>query len=240
MKKLMFLLFAASLILFGSCKRAISLQEYETTIYHNGNHQIPVPALSHYEFHSNNPFHATVTEKGLVLGKYVGETDIMISNGYDEVAYHVTVAPTIWLYSIPDVNFGESKNSILAKFGTPYEQSSNAFLFANYDDGPCSLMVTFNQNGLVEQYVVLVPYKYFQEIALFLNERYYPLDSYSGKSYYMNALTEDKATLHITAWLYNSNFWFVLYEPFNSSTKLGKSSFQTPASIEKALKSPAF
>lgn len=74
------------------------------------------------------------------------------------------------------------------------------------------LMVTFNQNNQVVSYVVMVPYGYVQQLAFFLNERYKSNGASNGKNFYINALTEEEASLFLTLVAYNEFYWMVLYE----------------------------
>lgn len=229
MKKSLFALLALSIVL-GSCSRSIKLKEYQTSITHNGKYQIVTPAFTNYKFKSQNPFHAFVSEDGLIVGNYVGETNIVVYNDYDEVFFHVTVAPTYLLYIEPEIHFGDSKNSILAQFGNPVQSNESSCLFSNFDGSGCALLVSFNQANRVIAYTVLVPYSYYKELAYFLEERYKTNGSSNDTSYFINALEESEATMSVTVWPYNGNFWCVLYKPTSEKFSLSNSDLEQAAS----------
>ena len=218
-KTSLYLIVILCVLCTGCTKKTINLQEYEISLHKDEVYQISAPRMSHYNYQSLNKFHATVSSEGLIVGHYVGETDIVVSNDYDEKRIHVTIEPTYLLYNEPQITFGESRNAIKARFGTPYQENNNAALF-EYDREGFALMVTFDQNDRVVSYVVVVPNRYLSDLALFLYERYQSNGSSGSYThYYINALTENEATLFVTLLPYNADLWFVMYEPFNRNEK---------------------
>lgn len=236
MKKSSLLIIVILCVLCSGCfKQPIKLPDYEISLYKDKSYMIPAPAHSHYEYHSLNKFCASVSTDGLILANHVGETDILVSNNYDEKKIHVTVEPTYMLYTEPYINFGENRNAIKARYGTPYQENANAAIFPYKREG-FALMVTFDQNNQVVSYVVVVPNNYYTDLALFLFERY-ELDrtGSNNTSYFMNAYSVDEASLFVTVLPYNANLWFVIYEPESRNAKFSSFNPTFPNEITDAL-----
>jgi hypothetical protein len=238
MKKLVFILAVVALVLTGCSKDeepdVISLKVSEKTLYHDDEYQIEATSKGAITYAVENEYHAKVSETGLVTAKFVGETNILLSNGEDSKTFKVIVKPQSNLYSEPDVKFGDSKSSIIAKFGTPETESGNSILYDDYSNSAPIVMFSFDSSNKLTSYAVMVKSMYSSILADFLLERYLAVSENDGLFMFINGLNTNTATMAIGLQLYNTSYWMVMYIPNNSSAKSSilksnKNPFQTNA-----------
>ncbi len=163
-------------------------------------------------YKSKNEFHATVSNSGLVTGRYVGETEIHLSNGRDSKVIKVEVAPKENLYPTPSLEWGTAKSQIIAKYGTPSNESGNIIGYSNYSTAAPIAVFQFEDNKL-KLSAVLVKMPYASTLADFLLERYIPIDVDSDKytAMFLNGLSLKTATTCISLSAYNYSYMMVMY-----------------------------
>lgn len=182
-----------------------------------------------------NEYHAEVSKNGLVTARFVGETNVLLSNGEDTKNFKVIVAPKSNLYPEPDVKFGDSKSSIVAKFGTPDAETSSGIVYTDYSNAAPILMFLFDSNKL-SSYAVMVRSSYSSALDDFLLERYLVGSESDGLYLFINGLNTTTATMAIGLQLYDISYWMVTYFPYTSarsaSLKSGENRIDTSASDE--------
>lgn len=225
MKKL--ILITLIVTAFMSCSKddpdTIVLTLSEKTLNFGDEHQIDAKSKSPILYLSENEYHATVSEKGLVKARFVGETDITLTNEADSKNFKVIISPTNTLYQEPKVNFGATKSDIIQKYGIPSSQSSEMMLYEDYTSKTPGTFFVFKAERLTS-YGLLVKTAYSSELGKFLGERYKLLSiDYDGFSFlFMNALNEEKATLIVGTMPYNTSYWMVVYIFTEGLTKSAK------------------
>ena len=211
----------------------ITMKVSEKTLYHDDEFQIEATSNGEISYVSENEYHATVSDEGLVTAKFIGETNILLSNGEDLKKFKVVVKPKNNLYPEPDVDFGASKATIIAKFGTPDSETSTAIGYANYSNAAPILMFLFDSSNIVEGYSVMVKSTYSSSLSTFLLERYKAVTEIDGMYMFINALDTDTATKIIGLSLYNISYWQVLYMPYSKSKSPQMKSMRSQTSIDE-------
>lgn len=202
-----------------SCKKdeKINLLSTEISLYHLDKCSIQATSSLPITYTSSNEFHAKVNTAGLVEGRYVGKTTIKLMTDNDIRYVNVTVKPKYNLYSEPNIQFGESKSSIINKFGEP-DNTTSTGVYAYNMVGMFNyiLMIIFDDNDKVETYAIAVSSDLTSTLSSFLSERYMFIHYDNSKYWYVNGLTPQTTTKYIVNYLMNVNYWVVLYMPFNT------------------------
>ena len=175
----------------------ITLEETSTTLNSGETYQINAECEFPITYSSENEYVAAVSEDGMVTANFVGTTNILLETEGDSQAFEVTVAPVSDLYPEPEIQFGETKEAIIERFGTPGAETENSIGFAGYSENTNFLMVTFTEDDLVDYYVVVLNVEYAEELDTFLGERYLYLEEMDGVKAYINALDESEATMYV-------------------------------------------
>ncbi|MDR3119131.1 MAG: hypothetical protein LBU44_06905 [Mediterranea sp.] len=223
MKKRLVLLIGVLPIVFAGCSKdddtdVISLKVSEKTLYFEDKYQIEATSEAAINYTVENEYHAKVSETGLVAARFVGETNVLLSNGKDTKNFKVIVRPKSNLYPEPDVKFGDSKSSIIAKFGTPDSETSSAIAYADYSNTAPVLMFAFDSANKLDSYILMVKSMYSSTLADFLLERYLAVSEKDGLFLFINGLNTTTATMAIGLQLYNTSFWSVTYIPSTSTS----------------------
>lgn len=223
MKKILFLL-AVLPLLFSGCEKdddgdVIVLKVSEKTLYHDDEYQIEATSKSKITYSSENEYHAKVSETGLVTAQFVGETNILLSNSEDSKTFKLIVKPKSNLYPEPDVKFGDTKSSIIAKFGTPDSETATGIGYTDYSNAAPILMFLFDSSNKMTGYSIMVKSSYSSVIADFLLERYLVVTENDGVFMFINGLNLNTATMAIGLSLYNLSYWQAIYMPNTSSSQ---------------------
>jgi hypothetical protein len=224
MKRIYFVLVAVlSLVLAGCSKEdapdVISLKVSEKTLYFEDEYQIEATSKAAITYSVENEYHAKVSETGLITAGRVGETNILLSNGEDSKTFKLIVKPKSNLYPEPNVKLGDSKSSVIAKFGTPYSETSTVILYMDYSNAAPIIMFSFDTSNKLTGYAIMVKSTYSSMLADFLLERYLAVSEKDGLFLFINGLNTNAATMAIGLELYNISYWQVTYIPNTSSTK---------------------
>jgi len=221
MKRVILIMAAVALMVSTGCKKdekpdVISLKETEKTLYFGEKYQIEATSKADIIYKVANEYHAEVSETGLVKARFVGETNILLSNGEDEKTFRVIVKPESNLYPEPDLRAGMSKNEVKQKFGVPDNETEDGLAYANYSSKVPMLACIFKNNKLTG-YGLMVSTVYSSELGTFLAERYVTVDL--KKLIFANGLTQETTTMGIQAQLYNTSYWMVLYAYVSGNSK---------------------
>lgn len=173
----------------------ITLEETSTTLHKGETYQINAECEAPISYSIENEFVATVSEEGLVTANYVGNTVVNLASESDTTAFEVTVEPVSNLYPEPEIEFGETKEAIIERFGQPEAETEDAIGYPNYSENSVMLMVMFNEEGLVENYAVIFATSFEEELETFVSERYMFVQEMDGMKIYVNALTPEEASL---------------------------------------------
>ena len=236
MKKPFLTIVTVLLFLFISCEKddevdkMITLTSAEITLYPNEEHQIEATSNTTITYFSENNYHASVTELGLVTAEFVGETIIVLSNDNDTKKVQITVKPKNNLYPEPNLEFGISRTALIEKYGVPDAETEAGIAYDNYSNAAPIVMYFFDENNKLEITSVMVKTQFSSSLGTFLSERYLPIDS--ENFIFINSLELENTTMLIGADLYNLSYWRVLYAPYSSSTK---SSEKSANSFEKEI-----
>lgn len=204
MKRNLVLLILSVFVLVGCTKKDITMDQTEVTLHHGETYQIVAKSHNQINYLSENRYHANVNADGVVTAVCIGETYIKLNNGNDEKKFHVIVTPTNFCITEPEVSIGENKSSILGKFGEPDMEEDIDGLTAMtyvYSDYAMFMMFLLDENEGVVVYMLGGMTNLHNDLKAFLSERYlyegpFSADGLEGDSY-INALTEDAATLKI-------------------------------------------
>lgn len=226
MKKLFFLLFIL-LSTFYSCKNNedIDLKGSEITLYSGEQYAIKANSDTKILYESENEYIATVSDKGVITAKRIGETSILMDNGMDKKAFGVKVNPKYDLYPIPELNFGMSKISLIEKYGTPDETDENTIAYSDYSDAASFVIYKFDDAGLLVASSVMVKTSYSKDIIPFLLERYNYIEEEEEEEdveetfVFIDALAEETTKINVVAKIIDSDYWIVGYMPVTLANK---------------------
>jgi hypothetical protein len=204
-------------MLFG-CKKEnddIALSVSKTYLYYDDTYQIEATSDFPVTYVSENEYHAKVSDAGLVTARHIGETNIILSNGKTTTKFNVTVKPRQNLYVEPNVKFGDTRSSIIAKFGTPDDVSSDgsSILYMDYSSSAAGLMFSFDDNDKLDGYSLMIKSFYASQLADFLIERYQIVSEKNGLYLFINSMLPSTATMAVGLQIYNSSYLIVTYIP---------------------------
>ena len=214
--------------LLSGCKKdnepdIITLLVEQKSLYSEDEYQIEATSTSKIVYSSDSEYIASVSERGLVTAKHIGQTNIILTNGEDSKRLEITVVPKSNLYPEPDVYFGESKQSIIAKFGKPDNETDEGVGYIDYSNAAPFIMYMFDDYNKLNGYSIMVKSIYSSLLTDFLLERYQPVTESGGAMMFVNEYEPNKVTKSIALSLYNINYWMVMYLPYNTKSSQLKS-----------------
>lgn len=237
MKKLFYLLMVAvTTVVFIGCSKddaSIVLKQSEVSLYYGDNFQIEATPNTGLTYKSENEYHAVVSETGLVTALFVGETNIIVSDGNDSERLKVTVRPQSTLYPDPYLNWGASRSEVIAYSGTPDVNNEDGLTYKGYGSAE-ALIYMFDESDNLTSAGVVVKSSLSSEMSSYLAERYLPIDI-SSETYtisFVNGLSPESITTAIGARLVDPSYWMIAYIPYNQAT----SNFSLEASDQLAKK----
>lgn len=192
----------------------IMLEETSATLHYGETYQINAECENPITYSSEDEYYASVSEDGLVTANFVGATTINLESEFDTQTFEVTIAPVSELYPEPEIEIGESKESIIERFGEPIAETDGAIGYQDYSDNTTMLMVLFDENNLVEDYALILEVEFEEELETFLSERYLFVQETEGMKIYVNALNPVEASLIIGSQIYadeEETFLMVVY-----------------------------
>ena len=218
MKKSIALLVLSIFVLVGCAKKDIVMDQTEVTLHHGETYQITAESHNPITYVSEDRYHAEVNAGGVVTAVCIGETDIKLSNGNDEKKLHVVVTPTNFCITEPNVNIGESRSSLVRKFGEPdmeEEEEGLTTMTYVYSDYAMIMMFLVDENEGLVAYVLGGMTNLTADMKVFLSERYLYLgpsdvEDLEGDAY-INALTENDATLKIVHSIIENQMSLAIY-----------------------------
>ena len=231
MKKTFALLILSIFVLVGCTKKDIVMEQTEVTLHHGETYQIAAKSHSPITYLSGDRFHAEVNENGVVTAMYVGETDIKLTNGNDEKKLHVIVAPKNNCIKETGIAFGDSRATILEKFGEPdmeETESGHTTLMYAYTDYAMIMAFVLDENMTVIATLLGGLTNITNDMKEFLGERYlnegpFEVEGYEGEAY-INALTDNEATVKIVHTVVENQLSVAIYstpEYLNSGSYIG-------------------
>ena len=226
MNKIHFVFWVLLSILLSNCskdkeqEKQITIEIEEITLFYGDVHQIESSSNLPVTYTSKNGYHASVSKSGLITARFVGETDIVLSNGSDTKKIHVTVKPKNNLYPSPNLEFRLTKEILIAKLGPPDTETLSSMSYTNFSDKAPIVTYFFTDYFKMNKADVYVKSEYSPDLETFLSERYLRIDV--DKLLFVNALVPAKSTMIIDAQLYDSSYWLVTYEPDTTHTKTSK------------------
>lgn len=168
-------LFMAAVI-FASCKEEekspeITLEKDSVTL--TSGDEFLINASSDYDltYKSEDVYHAKVDEKGLVTAKYIGETNIVVSNSENSKKVKIIVEPEYDICEDLCPYLGKTKSQILSKFGDNYTSTENYIDYEDYTSYVRELMFEI-ENDVVKAVIIDVDKSYRPTLEGYLKERY--------------------------------------------------------------------
>ena len=168
-------LFMAAVI-FASCKEEekspeITLEKDSVTLTSGG--EFLINASSDYDltYKSEDNYPATVDEKGLVTARYVGETNIVVSNSENSKKVKITVEPKYDICEDLCQYLFKTKSQIVSKFGDNYTSNENDIFYKDYTSYVSDLAFKI-ENDVVRSVLILVDKSYWPTLEGYLKERY--------------------------------------------------------------------
>ena len=128
---------------FSACSNGKIKIDTDTLVLHHGEQaRIVAESKLPIAYESEDRFNATVDDAGVVTARCVGETRIRVSTDDDVRFVSVDVRPLHNLFTVPDIAFGESRESVVSKYGHPDQVTSGGVMVYN-DSGKKSVNQEF-------------------------------------------------------------------------------------------------
>ncbi len=173
-------------------------------------------------YSSEDEYVATVSDKGLITAKRIGETYIDV-NG--QKAVKVTVKPLVTSFVEPQFLFGATKNEVISKVGSNYSNSTSTGIAYTPSSGKVKGYVYLLKDGKVCAVGMIVSTLYMETLTDFLLERYMPA-TFSEENYtalFVNGISLEKTTMLIGEQLYSVSLMNVVYMPYDKNTSKSRS-----------------
>lgn len=204
MKKMKFwsilLLMSVSLPLLNSCgsdddddgAKPLSVSPASVSMKYDESQQLSASGATSWR--SENEFVASVDQNGLVKGRHIGSTDIVVSNGSASGKCVVSITPKYTYYDLPILNWGASETQIRNTETHTFESKSGDNLIYSYTNGTVSAVVMYGfKNGVLESVVQLTAKSHFVNAGYFLIERFQPYGESDGMYIFGDSMDANKA-----------------------------------------------
>lgn len=200
----------------NSNSAGISLNETEISLYKDDEYAIQAISETPLTYTSDNEYHAIVSNNGLVKARYVGTTTINISNSSEIKHLKVNVVPRHDSFSLPNINFGDSRETVIRIMGEPDYIQSSGKVYGYYFDGYCPewIEVRFEEDK-VSEYELGFMLNYEEEAKGYVSERFKYQYTHLTTDYYINALETVDATMLVGSYKMNARFWGLVFKPYN-------------------------
>ena len=200
----------------NSNSAGISLNETEISLYKDDEYAIQASSETPLIYTSDNEYHAIVSNNGLVKARYVGTTTINISNSSEIRHLKVTVVPRHDSFSLPNINFGDTSETVIRIMGEPDYIQSSGKVYGYYFDGYCPewIEVRFEEDK-VSEYELGFMLNYEEEAKGYVSERFKYQYTHLTTDYYINALETVDATMLVGSYKMNARFWSLVFKPYN-------------------------
>ena len=198
-----------SIILLGvaalcACTKKVAFSPDTATLHAGDSIQVSVKnAAATPKLLSENAFVASVgATTGWVKAKHVGETNICCdydanSTAAENIAKcHVTVQPRYTYYTEPITDWKMTRAELVARLGNPTMEPGEMLVFGDIQKDEYIMVYYLIEDHIVQAYMAHKSLK-MSEARAFLSERYAEVPEEDG-SVYMNAESEDDATMYVT------------------------------------------
>lgn len=220
------MLLLATIITFGSCggdddePDSSKLTKTSYSMYHEDEQNIEGTNVKDLVWNSDNEFVATV-EHGIIKGQFVGNTTVQSTNN---LSFSVEVKPLYHTYDEPCLDWGASKSTIKAKYGTPKSEDSSSLLYQT-SNSKAPIMLFMFENGKLSGSGVVCKISVASQLADFLIERYVPIkvdtDSYTATLLHCYGKLSDPQVDYGVVMQYSSSIGGILvaYTPTKSKSR---------------------
>ena len=200
----------------SNSENTISLDETEISLYKDDEYAIHAVSETPLLYTSDDEYHAVVSNNGIVKARYVGTTTINISNSSEVIHLKVNVIPRYTSFSVPNINFGDTKETVISIMGEPDYIQYNGKVFGYYFDGYCPewLDVSFEEDR-VSEYELGFMLTYEDEAKGYVSERYKFQYTHLTTDYYINALETVDATMLVGSCKMDARYWGLVFKPYN-------------------------
>lgn len=227
MKKVFSLmLLLATMVTFTACgddePDNTNLSQTSYAMYHEGTQVIEGNNLSDISWQSDNEFVATI-KNNVITGQYVGKTTV--KSATNNLSFTVEVKPKYNTYEEPLLEWGASKATIKAKYGTPQSEDTNSLIYQTSDYNAPIMLFIF-ENGKMSTCGVVCKVSAASQLGDFLVERYIPAkvdtDNYSATLLHCYGKISDPQVDYGVAMQYNSSIGGILvaYTGVNGSKSM--------------------
>lgn len=166
---------------------------------------------------TSNKYAATVNNEGVVTAVRKGTAKIY--SRQENLSCAVSVVPSYTLYNEPIVTWGITKNELIARKGTPDQESSKVLTYKTENSVVPMEMYQYENNKLTSS-AVAVKTTYTEEMVEHLIQRYVPveLDIENNHAYFVSPTSSGEIEMYVLNQLYNTSYWLVMYAKSSSST----------------------
>lgn len=239
MKKVLILILLA--VLVASCskdddndKHTIYLRDSGVTLKYGETFEMTALSGTPITYTSENEFHATVSNTGVVTAGRIGETNIIVDDGRNTRLFNVVVEKSSDLYEEPNMDWGISRSGLIARIGEPSDISETFLYYKTGSNSVPEIMYSF-KNDKLESAVVMVHIDYSNILGVFLDERYMPISFEDGVFIFVNAVNPQDVTLVVGASIATFSHWFVVYMPQSGIDSSTRSTFSNSEIYSKAI-----
>jgi len=136
--------------------------------------------------------------KGKMMGYHIGTTTIRAKQGDKSATCAVTVNPKSKLYETPYMEWGATQKQVVAQLGEPDTIINSQLIYAVDRTKGIQVNYFIQNDALVQVGVLALNSNYWDELAVYLLERYFAAGSESNVYYFINTLDVKNYSLLVT------------------------------------------
>lgn len=204
-------------------RKILEVSPTEIAVYSNGTAQLSTN-VNDAIYSSKDTYYASVEPSGLVTGKKVGKTEIMVSSSNGSMNIPVTILPQYTLYPDMDGLIGKTLSDITKVMGSNYTTSSTTSgdtMYTYKQPTTYATGIGFTlKSGKCSSIIVAVSTSYTSMISKYLAERYNIVGMQNDYYFFLNH--GEEVTIALT--VYSSSAIAVMYME-NTSKATGSIEF---------------
>lgn len=169
-------------------------------------------------YYSEDEYHATVDENGLITANRIGSTNIVVSSKKGSAKVKVIVRPSYNLYPEPCMDWTKTKSQIISQYGTPSSETSSGISYLTNNKIYPLIIYEFDENNLLKESSVTVSESYGSTLAKFLEERYAYSGLFSQTYIFYNEIKKESISMSVLlSKVSGYKLYLVRYVPYSAT-----------------------
>lgn len=217
-------IFPLLIIIFAACLFSCTEKDISLTLDTNSvnmefkNYYQLIANVTEAKYYSEDEYHATVDENGLITANRIGNTNIVVSSSKGSAKVKVIVRPCYNLYPEPCRDWTKTKSQIISQYGTPSSETSSGISYLTDSKIYPLIIYEFDQNNILKESSVTVNESYASTLAKFLEERYAYSGIFSQTYIFYNEIKKESITMSVLlSKISGYKLYLVRYVPYSAT-----------------------